>query len=244
MRDKTNVLVIGSGPFTDRLRQEINRIPFLECVDIQAVERRAQIPQIVIETTNVELERKQAHLIEIEPLLDRDALILSTTLAITATETAARLTYPHRLVGFGALGDWEQFDLIEIAPALQTDPVSVKKAAEFFESLGKQTETVADEAGLVFPRILAMIVNEAAFAWMQGVASVEDIDAAMRKGTNYPLGPLEWADQVGVDEIYAIVCGLYRNLCEDRYRPAPILRKMVHAGWLGKKTGRGFYSYS
>ncbi|WP_243633247.1 3-hydroxyacyl-CoA dehydrogenase family protein [Paenibacillus xerothermodurans] len=102
---------------------------------------------------------------------------------------------------------------------------------------------VADETGAVFPSILSMIINEAAFTWMEKAASAEDIDTAMRKGTNYPLGPLEWADDIGLDELLAVLSGLQRDLGEDRYRPAPILRKLVHAGWLGKRAGRGFYNY-
>jgi 3-hydroxybutyryl-CoA dehydrogenase len=102
---------------------------------------------------------------------------------------------------------------------------------------------VPDGPGLVFPRILCMIINEAAFALMEGVASAEDIDTAMKLGTNYPLGPLEWADRIGLDQVLGVLEGLQAEYGEDRYRPAPLLRQLVRAGHLGLSTGRGFYPY-
>jgi 3-hydroxybutyryl-CoA dehydrogenase len=102
---------------------------------------------------------------------------------------------------------------------------------------------VTDGAGLVAPRIVSLIVNEAAHALMEGVASAEDIDSAVRLGANYPHGPLEWADLIGVDQVYAIIRGMAEEFREDRYRPAPLLRKMVSAGWMGRAAGRGFFKY-
>lgn len=100
-----------------------------------------------------------------------------------------------------------------------------------------------DEVGLVYARILSLIINEAAFGLMEGIASPQDIDTAMRQGTNYPMGPLEWADTVGVDDIVAVLNGLHREIGEDRYRPAPLLRKLLYAKRLGLQSGRGFYTY-
>jgi 3-hydroxybutyryl-CoA dehydrogenase len=110
--------------------------------------------------------------------------------------------------------------------------------------LGKETVRVKDAAGLTFPRILSLIVNEAARALEEEVASAEEIDVAMRLGVNYPQGPLKWADHIGLDEVLAVLEGLQRETGDDRYRPTPLLSKLVTAGFLGETTGRGFYSYT
>ena len=195
----------------------------------------------VIETSNLNLEQKKRNLKEIEANVPPDVLILSTTLALTATEAASWMEHPERLVGFGTFSNFHEGSLIEIAPALQSDPYFLQIAKELFFAIGQETEVVQDEVGLVYPRILSMIINEAAFSLIEGTASVEDIDKAMKKGTNYPSGPLEWAEKIGIDDVYAVLNGLYHNLGEERYRPAPLIRKLVHASWTGKETGKGFY---
>jgi 3-hydroxybutyryl-CoA dehydrogenase len=120
---------------------------------------------------------------------------------------------------------------------------ALAEAERFFRALGKETITVKDAPGLTFPRILSLIINEAARALDEEVATAEEIDIAMRLGVNYPSGPLRWADQIGLDEVLAVLEGLHRETGDDRYRPAPLLEKMVLAGWLGEQSGRGFYSY-
>jgi 3-hydroxybutyryl-CoA dehydrogenase len=181
---------------------------------------------------------------DIERVIAKYVLILTTCLGITATEAASWLKYPGRLVGFASLAPWEGTEFIEVAPALQTNSIYLDRTQQFLQLFGKEIEIVEDEVGLVFPRILSLIINEAVFALTEGIASAEDIDTAMINGTNYPMGPLAWADEIGIDDVYAVLAGLYRNLGEDRYRPAPRLRKMVHAGWLGRKSGKGFYNYN
>ena len=196
---------------------------------------------IVIEMNNLDLEKKKEDLQKAEKWYGENTLILSTTLGISATEAASFLKHPSRLIGYGFFGSWEDIKLVELAPALQSKSTYIDQAAAFFQALGKETEVVQDEVGLVFPRVLSLIINEAAFALTEGIATAEEIDLAMQKGTNYPMGPLAWADKIGIDNVYAVLKGLYRNLGEERYRPAPLIRKMVHAGWLGERTGKGFY---
>ena len=113
----------------------------------------------------------------------------------------------------------------------------------FFQSLGKEVEVVQDEVGLVYPRILSLIINEAAFAVTEKVANVQDIDVAMKKGVNYPKGPLEWAEKIGIEDVLAVLVGLYRQFGEERYRPCPLIRKLVQARWVGEESGKGFYYY-
>jgi 3-hydroxybutyryl-CoA dehydrogenase len=120
----------------------------------------------------------------------------------------------------------------------------VSAAEQLFKSLGKETIRVKDSAGLTFPRIVSLIINEAARSLEEGVASAEEIDIAMKLGVNYPQGPLRWADQIGLDEVLSVLEGLHRETGEDRYRPAPLLKKLVSAGFLGEVRGRGFYLYN
>jgi len=199
---------------------------------------------IVIETENSSRERKRRAIQEIEMNVSVETTILSTVLRLPATEVASWLENSSRLVGFGAFGFIEEAELVEIAPALQTNVSHLGIIQAFLRDyLGKETEIVDDEVGLVFPRILAMIVNEAAFALMEKTADADDIDEAMKKGTNYPYGPLEWAEKIGLEDIYAVLQGLFEQLGEDRYRPAPLIRKLIYAGWTGEETQKGFYYY-
>ncbi|KAB2855191.1 MAG: 3-hydroxybutyryl-CoA dehydrogenase, partial [Anaerolineae bacterium] len=126
---------------------------------------------------------------------------------------------------------------------LRTSQETIEAAQQFFTRLGKEPVIIRDCVGGVLPRVVASLINNAAYALMEGVASAADIDAAMKLGTNYPYGPLEWADKIGLDQVLGILDGLCEAYGQDRYRPAPILRQMVYAGHLGERTGRGFYEY-
>jgi 3-hydroxybutyryl-CoA dehydrogenase len=147
------------------------------------------------------------------------------------------------VVGFATFYPLEGKRVVELAAGLTTEENAMKKAAELFQTLGKETEQVKDAPGLVFPRILSLIINEAARSLDEGVAKAEEIDIAMRLGVNYPLGPLRWGDRIGLDEVLAVLEGLHRETGDDRYRPAPLLRKMVISGRLGESSGQGFYQY-
>jgi 3-hydroxybutyryl-CoA dehydrogenase len=151
---------------------------------------------------------------------------------------------PERVVGFATFYPLKDRKLVELAPGLRTVEKSVEQTDQLFKNLGKETVRVKDAPGLTFPRILSLIINEAARSLEEGVASAEEIDIAMRLGVNYPQGPLRWADQIGLDEVLAVLEGLQRETGDDRYRPATLLKKLVIAGYLGETSGRGFYSHN
>lgn len=236
------VLLAGSGPLYQECKELIVSSGY-ELVLYDRLEEYKDRIDYVVEVTNVDLEKKKALIQKIDQHCGSKVPILTTSLAITATEVASWTSSPARICGFGTLVPLTERKLFEIAPALQTEQEILNQAKAFVQSLGKEVAVVEDEVGLVFPRILSLIINEAIFAMMEDTATKENIDTAMKKGTNYPYGPLEWADCIGLDEVYAIIRGLYLNLGEERFRPAPLLRKMVLAGRMGQRTGVGFYSY-
>lgn len=236
------VLLVGASPLHAELHQLITACGH-RVLTLQEAVKVPKAVSLAIEVTNSHLEAKAEQLRELDRLLAPSVPIVTTSLAVTATEAASWTQHPERVCGFGTLVPLAERELFEIAPALQTDEAVIGAVASFFHSLGKETEIVEDEVGLVFPRILSLIINEAAFALMEKVATPQDIDTAMKKGTNYPFGPLEWADRIGLDEIFAIVRGLHRDLAEERYRPAPLLRKLVLANRVGVRSGQGFYTY-
>ena len=198
---------------------------------------------VVIEVMSESIEAKRKILAAIDAALPPDAQLLSLALSTTATHAGSWLRHAEQLVGFAALPPLVKGGIVELAAGLRSDASAVDRAREFFTSIGLETALVKDSAGLVLPRIVCGLVNEAASALAEGVASVKDIDMAMRLGTNYPRGPLEWGDLIGLDVVLSVLRGLHDETGDDRYRPAPIIRQYVRAGWLGKKTGRGFYEY-
>lgn len=169
--------------------------------------------------------------------------LLSLCAAVHVDEVAAQVKHPGRVLGFSLFGPPREGLLVELLPGTATAPEVARRGALVLGSLGFQTEMLPAGSWAVYPRILSMIVNEAAFAIGEGVASGADIDTAMRLGANYPRGPLALADSIGVDRILEVLEALQREYGDDRYRPAPLLRRLARAGWHGKEAGRGFHEY-
>lgn len=237
---KVNVLVVGNN----RLASSLSECWQLNDDRIIHREEKMEPVHFAIETENLDKETKRKNLLAIERSISEDTPILTTTLGWSATEVASWLTHPERVVGFAAFDDVKDAPGIEAVLPLQGEESYLLYVTEQFKRIGKEViEVDEDEPGLVYPRILSMIINEAAYALMEQTATASDIDRAMKLGTNYPAGPLEWAAELGIDNVYAVLEGLYRHLGEERYRPASLMKKLVYANWIGHETGKDFYYF-
>ena len=198
---------------------------------------------VVVDTLAHGSGEKRRLVEEIDAAVPGAALVLSSCIRWSTTTLGSWSRRPERVVGFATFHPLARRDVIELARGLDTGDDAMAAADSLVERLGKESAVVKDAPGLVFPRILSLIINEAVRSLDEGVATAEEIDVALRLGTNYPQGPLRWADEIGLDEVLAVLEGLLEETGDDRYRPAPLLRKMVASGRLGESVGRGFYRH-
>ncbi len=197
----------------------------------------------VIECAPEELDLKREILEKLDGILNDDAIIATNTSSLSVTKLASYVSRPGHFVGMHFFNPVPAMKLVEIVRGMRTNDSTVAAVRGMAEKMGKAPIDVKDSPGFVVNRVLFPMINEAAFALQEGVTEAEGIDECMKLGCNHPLGPLALADLVGLDVVYAILDSLYREYGEPRYAPCLEIKKRVEAGYLGRKTGRGFYSY-
>jgi 3-hydroxybutyryl-CoA dehydrogenase len=198
---------------------------------------------LVIETAveKEEVKRKIFH--ELCTILKPEAVIASDTSSISITRLASSTDRPERFIGIHFMNPVPLMELVELIRGIATDDSTFEAAKEFVSKLGKQVAVSEDFPAFIVNRILLPMINEAIYTLYEGVGNVEAIDAAMKLGAHHPMGPLELADFIGLDTCLSIMQVLHEGLADSKYRPCPLLVKYVEAGWLGRKTQRGFYDY-
>jgi 3-hydroxybutyryl-CoA dehydrogenase len=198
----------------------------------------------VVEAVPEKIEIKRAVLTEADGILRPDVILASNTSSIAMTTLAALTKRPDRFVGMHFMNPVPVMVLVEVIRALQTSDATFSVTRELATRLGKTPVAVNDAPGFVSNRVLMPLINEAVYCVLEGVATPEAVDAVMKLGMNHPMGPLELADFIGLDVCVDILHVLHEGLGDPKYRACPLLKKYVAAGWLGRKSGRGFYSYA
>jgi 3-hydroxybutyryl-CoA dehydrogenase len=201
------------------------------------------VAHLVIEAVPERPELKYSVVQAIDAAAGPDAFLATNTSSISITDIAARTKRPDRVIGMHFMNPVPMMQLVEVIRGLATSDDTNAAVLRLAEEMGKTPVEVNDFPGFVSNRVLMPMINEAVSALMEGVAEAEAIDTVMKLGMNHPLGPLELADLIGLDTCLSILEVLHRELGDDRYRPSPLLRKYVAAGWLGRKSGRGFHEY-
>ena len=213
-------------------------------IDLNTSVDSAADASLVVEAATENTDLKFKLFAELDRIANKDAILASNTSSISITEIAARTNRPEKVVGMHFMNPVPMMKLVEIIRGLATSDETTNKVVELSTQLGKTPVEVNDFPGFVSNRVLMPMINEAVYCLMEGVGKPEAIDQVMKLGMNHPMGPLALADLIGLDTCVAILEVLQKGLGDPKYRPCPLLRKYVAAGWLGKKTKRGFYTYA
>ncbi|SMC70680.1 3-hydroxybutyryl-CoA dehydrogenase [Polynucleobacter kasalickyi] len=222
---------------TDDKAAALARIkPSLDYADLKGL-------HLVIEAATENKPIKEKILKQIDGVCDPQTIIATNTSSLSVTQLASNISNPSRVIGMHFFNPVPLMALVEIIRGLQTDDATHQSIHDLAQRLGKTPITVKNAPGFVVNRILVPMINEAFFVLGEGLASAEDIDNGMKLGCNQPIGPLALADLIGLDTCLAIMEVYFNNFNDSKYRPCPLLREMVDAGYLGRKTGRGVYQY-
>jgi 3-hydroxybutyryl-CoA dehydrogenase len=198
---------------------------------------------LAIEAATENEETKKTIFRALGPHLGADTILASNTSSISITRLASVTDRPDRFIGLHFMNPVPVMKLVEIIRGIATGPATYETAVSFAQSLGKTTSNAEDFPAFIVNRVLVPMINEAIYTLYEGVGTVDAIDTAMKLGANHPMGPLELGDFIGLDTVLSIMNVLYEGLADSKYRPCPLLTKYVEAGWLGRKSGRGFYDY-
>jgi 3-hydroxybutyryl-CoA dehydrogenase len=199
---------------------------------------------LVIEAATENLDIKRRIMAQADQVMRDDAVLATNTSSISITALAAATAHPARFIGMHFFNPVPLMGLVELIRGLLTSEATQKRAAEFIQCIGKTPIHVRNSPGFAVNRVLCPMINEAIFALQDGVASAADIDEGMKLGCNHPIGPLALADLIGLDTLLSVMEVFQRDYGDPKYRPAPLLREMVAAGLLGRKSGQGFYRYN
>lgn len=221
----------------DQAQQAVRRI--LATTDYQAL----QGADLVIEAATENLAIKQTILRQLAEVVAATTVIATNTSSLSVTALAAQVEHPSRVIGMHFFNPVPVMGLLEIIRGLQTSDATYATAIELADRIGKTVVTARNSPGFAVNRILCPMINEAIFALQEGLANATDIDAGMRLGCNHPIGPLALADLIGLDTLLAVLESFHSGFSDSKYRPAPLLKEMVSAGYLGRKSGKGFFDY-